>query len=624
MCGITGFASLKGASLSVERLQTMCDTILHRGPDAQGMDVRDNVALGMRRLSIIDVAGGKQPIFNEDRTVRVVFNGEIYNFRELRADLESRGHQFTTNTDTEVIVHAYEEYGGDFPNCLNGMFAFALHDIARRKLVLGRDHIGIKPLFYSITNDYIIWGSEIKAVLASDLVERELDLEALGEFMAWEYVPGNRTLFKLIKKLEPGNVIELDFEPARIKSRVYWDIPQGLERYSVSSAEWEERVDEKIGSCVQRQLVSDVPLGAFLSGGVDSSLVVSAMGDANTFSIGFNDPSYNELKYATRVANHLHVKHTSELIEPHVAEIFGTLMHHLDDPIGDFSIFPTYLISRLARRNVTVSLSGDGGDELFGGYDTYIADSRFDTYRYIPSFIRHGMLEPWIKSLKPRKTKKGVINKAKRFVDGVQEPRSLNHARWRVFMGDVLRGELFSPAALKEMDAPVGRHILELFQKAGERDSLNRSLYVDVKSYLADNCLVKVDRMSMAVSLESRVPLLDKELVELAFSIPASQKVKGGQAKVLLKRVAARHIPKDCVYRPKEGFSIPIKNWLSTQFRPLLEEKLNPVSLRKEELFNVKTISRLKNEHLAGIANHSHVLWSLVVFQTWREMWLEG
>ena len=623
MCGIAGIAVFNGGPQpTYEQLQTMCNTLVHRGPDEAGMDIRDNVAIGMRRLSIIDLSGGSQPIFNEDRSIRTVFNGEIYNFRELRRDLEARGHAFKTHSDTEVIVHSYEEYGSDFPKYLNGMFAFVVHDLTRRKLVLVRDHIGIKPLFYAFGRDWIVWGSEIKAILASRLIERRLDVDALGEFLAWEYVPGARTLLEGIRKLEPGQMIEVDLDRPVCKPRPYWDVRVGQEGDSKSPEEWEEEVDQTIHRCVQRQLVSDVPLGAFLSGGVDSSLVVASMGKARTFSIGFDDPSYNELKWARKVADHLGVDHVDDIIKPDVVGLFDQLMDHMDDPIGDFSIFPTYLVSRHARNYVTVALSGDGGDELFGGYEAYLANGMARRYELVPGLVRKRFIEPVIKSFKPRPEKKGLINKALRFVEGLEHADELSHARWRIFAGETVRQNLFTREALKKIETPAAAHILDLLKRSGERDPLNKSLYVDLKSYLVDNCLVKVDRMSMAVSLEVRVPYLDTEMVELAFQIPRQLKVANGQTKILLKRVAARHVPDECIYRPKEGFSIPIKNWLGTQFLPLMQDLLKVEDIKSQGLFQPETIERLKKEHLTGVANHSHILWSMMVFQDWRRRWL--
>ncbi len=622
MCGIAGIVPLNGGTpAGGSQLGAMCGTIVHRGPDDEGCDIRDGVGIGMRRLSIIDLAGGHQPIFNEDRTVRVVYNGEIYNYRELRAELEAAGHHFATASDTEVLVHLWEEHGSSFAGKLNGMFAAALHDTRRRKFVLLRDHVGIKPLYYAHTSRHLIFGSEIKAVLASGLTSRTLDIDALGQFLSWEYVPAPHTLLKEVKKLEPGAMLEVDLATSTVTQRTWWRLPPANGGHPRTPGEWEDAVDAKIRQCVSRQLVSDVPLGAFLSGGVDSSLVVAAMGPAQTFSIGFDDPSYNEVAWSRKVAESLGVSHSVEVIQPDVVGLFEHLMPFLDDPIGDFSIFPTYLVSRLAREHVTVVLSGDGGDELFGGYETYAAQEKARAWRRIPSFLRNGVLEPFISGLRPRPEKKGLVNKARRFVEGLEHDQRLAHARWRLFTGSALRSELFAPETHRALATPIEAHILALAEEAGPRSELDRELYVDLKSYLSDNCLVKIDRMAMACSLEGRVPLLDPELIELAFSLPSDLKLHRGHTKPLLKRVAARHVPRDCVYRPKQGFSIPIKNWLGGELRPLVDDLLGSDRIRREGLFRVETVERLRREHTTGVANHSHVLWSLLVFEDWRSRW---
>ena len=624
MCGIAGIATFNAKYPTIEQISRMCDTIAHRGPDGQGFYLTDSVALGMRRLSIIDVAGGQQPIFNEDNTIITVFNGEIYNFRELRRSLQSKGHTFSTQTDTEVIVHAYEQYGSDFPNYLEGMFAIALHDTVQKKLILVRDHLGIKPLYYAYSGRYLIWGSEIKVILASGMVERSLDINALSQFLAWEYVPGEATLFEQVRQLKPGSRLEIDLRQPRCQPEAFWDIASATEDRSLTEKDWQDLVAERLQQAVRQQLVSDVPLGAFLSGGVDSSLIVAAMRESKTFSIGFDDSSYNELSWAQMVADHLQVDHTSDVIKPRVAELFEDLIYFMDDPIADFSIFPTYLVSQLARSQVKVVLSGDGGDELFGGYETYLADEKARLYRQIPKVIRNQGIEPLIRSLKPQAQKKGLVNKAKRFIEGLEHSEALSHTRWRLFAGELVQRTLLTQDATKAITQPVGHHILELFQQAGEKEPLNRSLYVDLKSYLCDNILTKVDRMSMAVSLEARVPFLDRQLVELAFRIPSQYKISDGKTKVLLKTLAAQQVPAQCVYRPKQGFSIPIKQWLKTQFRPILEDYLQPDVIKEQGLFEPNTIEQLKREHFANNANHSHLLWSLIVFQAWYKRWFEG
>ncbi len=622
MCGIAGIVALRSDAPSREDLVRMCDAMTHRGPDDAGYWVEGPVAIGMRRLSIIDLVGGHQPIFNEDGTVGVVFNGEIYNYRELRAWLESAGHRFRTVSDTEVIVHLWEQVGIDFPRHLDGMFAIALFDRVRRRLVLARDPVGIKPLYYALGPDGLVFGSEVKAVLASGRVPRRLDVDALAQFLAWEYVPGAGTLLGDVRRLEPARSLEFNLDTGQGQVRRYWDLLTASAEPCVRSArEWEDAVDTAVRAAVQRQLVSDVPLGAFLSGGVDSSLVVAAMGPVETFSIGFDDPTYNETQWSRRVANHLGVRHHVEIVRPQVLELFEHLMHFMDDPIGDFSIFPTYLVSRLASRHVKVVLSGDGGDELFGGYESFLAEEKFRAWQRIPAWLRQGLVTPLVDALPPAPAKKGPVNKAKRFIEGARLDPAWGHARWRVFCDELMRSRLLTPAAREQAVTPVGEHILRLRSEARERDPRDQALYVDFGSYLVDNCLAKVDRMSMACSLEARVPLLDRELVELAFRLPPELKFDGRHTKILLKRVAARHVPRKCVYRPKEGFSIPMKHWLKAEFRGLVERYLAPQRLRAEGLFEPEVVGRLWAEHRANRANHSHLLWSLLVFEQWRERW---
>lgn len=626
MCGIAGNVSFGGLpTVNDETLQTMVDTLIHRGPDESGRDIYQNVAMGMRRLSIIDLAGGSQPIYNSDRTIWTVYNGEIYNYRELRQELRSLGYRFTTDTDTEVIVHGYQEWGAQLAYRLNGMFAIAIHDIRNEKILLIRDQLGIKPLFYMFDGQNLCFGSEIKALLASRRVSRELNTTALVDFMSWEYIPGKNTLFKSIRKLEAGHYIEVDLNQPKVDPKCYWDIPlSGEIEDSFSDRDWQEAIDQQIRKSTKAQMVSDVPLGAFLSGGVDSSLITANMPGSKTFSIGFEDPSYNELEWASLVSEYLGVDHHSEIIVPDALGLFSQLMHFMEDPIGDFSIFPTYLVSKLARKHVTVALSGDGGDELFGGYETYLAQGMASKYNLIPGFIRRGIIEKSINSLKPTVKKKGLINKAKRFLEGFEQPTSLKHTRWRIFLSEIMRQQLFQPDVLDSVEHSAEDHIERLFSKARNLTPLNQCLYTDVKSYLVDNILTKVDRMSMAVSLETRVPFLDPDLVELAFKMPDRLKVSENQTKVLLKKVASKYIPKKAIYRPKEGFSIPMKHWLNTEFSSVVDELLDTSKIRADGVFQASTIERLKTEHRRGVANHSHILWSIIVFQDWKVRWLGG
>ena len=623
MCGIAGVVALPGNRPPTEaQIARMCDTLVHRGPDSQGAILEDPVGLGMRRLSIIDLDGGDQPLFNEDRSVSLVFNGEIYNYRELRKQLEGQGHVFATATDGEVIAHLWEEYGESFPTHLNGMFAIALHDKRQRTVVLARDRLGIKPLFLAVTGEYLVFGSEVKSLLASGLVQPQVDLDSLSQFLAWEYVPGPATLFSGVRKLDPGSVLKIGTDSGEIRQVQWWRIPPSeVEGPELSTEEWIEAVDDQIHRSVQSQLVSDVPLGAFLSGGVDSSLVVAHMGPARTFSIGFADPSYDETAWSAKVADHLGVSHRMETQEPHIGDLFEELLYYFDDPIGDFSIFPTYLVSKLAREEVTVVLTGDGGDELFGGYETYVAQQAARAWQSIPGPLRAGLVEPWMRALRPRPEKKGLKNKLIRFAEGLAHDQQLGHARWRLFAGAELQSRLLTPEARAGIELSIEDHIFRLEQEAGPRPPLDRNLYVDARSYMVDNCLVKMDRMSMACSLEARVPLLDHDLVELAFRVPPELKVRNRETKVLLKATAARHVPHDCVYRPKEGFSIPIKHWLRDELRPLMEDLLSRDRLGREGIFAIPEVERLKREHTGGQANHSHILWSMMVFEDWGRRW---
>ncbi len=623
MCGIAGIAGFGDAPAPREaQLRAMCARLVHRGPDDEGIVIRGSVGLAMRRLSVIDLEGGAQPMETGSGELSVVCNGEIYNFRELRRDLEGRGHVFRTQSDTEVLLYGYAEWGDAFLSRLNGMFGLALLDRRQRRLLLARDPFGIKPLYWARTDSFLVFGSEIQAILASGLIPRALDVTALGEFLTWEYVPGTATLLRDVRRVEPGTAIALDLTSGAAKLIRHWELPAGPEDPRPDEGEWIERVEAAVEQAVRRQLVSDVPLGAFLSGGVDSSLVVSAMGRARAFSIGFDDPSYDELRWARRVAGHLGVELTERVLEPRIGDLFVRLVEHFDDPIGDFSIFPTYLVSKLARERVTVALSGDGGDELFGGYETYAADRLWRLYRRIPAFLRRRVVEGAVRRLRPRPEKKGAVNRALRFVEGLGHDEALHHARWRAFLGDELRAVLLTADATRGLEGSSGAHLRDLFARAGSRDAVNRSLYVDLHSYLSDDILPKLDRTSMAVSLEARVPYLDPDLVELAFRIPGRFKVSRGQTKRILKAVAARRVPRECVQRPKQGFSIPIKQWLGGELSEQVDALLAPGRLRDQGLFDPGTVARLRSEHSAGRANHSHVIWSLVVFQAWADRWL--
>ena len=612
--------------VSLDALKQMCGVLVHRGPDDEGFYVDGNVGLGMRRLSVIDISGGHQPISNEDGSIWVVFNGEIYNFPELRRELESRGHEFATNTDTETIVHAYEEYGVDCVSRFNGMFGFAIWDGRDRKLVLARDRVGIKPLYYYLDSHCIVFASELKAILQLKQVPRELDYAALDTFLTFEYVPAPLSIFQGVRKLLPGHVLVL--QDGAVSIRKYWDIEPRPPHDS--EEELPHDLYELLKDAVRARLISDVPLGAFLSGGLDSSTIVCLMSElmdrpVKTFSIGFDDPSYNELGYARAVAGHFGTDHQELVIQPNVVELVESLVGYLDEPFADVSAFPTYLVSQLARQSVTVALSGDGGDELFAGYDWYVAGKVERYYRRLPRALRNSVIPGLLGRISPSARKRGLVNNLKRFAEGAALPRSARHFRWATFLAQPTKADLFTEELKSHVDGhdPYAGFVdyLDLFEEA---DSLWREQFADVKTYLPDDILVKLDRMSMANSLEARTPFLDHRVVEFAASVPSHLKLRGFTRKYLLKRAMASRLPGQVLTRRKEGFSIPMKNWLRQELRPLMEEVLSPQRLGAAGLFNPACVQTLKDQHQEGVANRSHLLWSLMMFEMWRETYLKG
>ncbi|MDZ7271247.1 MAG: asparagine synthase (glutamine-hydrolyzing) [candidate division KSB1 bacterium] len=628
MCGICGIYYVDGArKVDPHLLRRMAQVIVHRGPDDDGFFLAEGVGLGMRRLSIIDLVTGKQPISNEDGTVWVVYNGEIYNHLSLRRALEAKGHRFRTKADTEVIAHAYEEYGERCPEYFNGMFAFALYDARSRRLLLARDRLGIKPLYYAFDGQRLVFGSELKSLLQVEDMPRELDVRALDTFLTFEYIPAPLSIFRGVAKLPQAHTLLLQDGQARV--REYWHLAFGTGEPVIKSEEqWGEELVSLLGDAVQMRLMSDVPLGAFLSGGLDSSSVVAMMSRSmdrpvKTFSIGFSEASYNELDYARTVAHAFGTEHHEEIITPDAVSLTETLIAHLDEPLGDFSIFPTYMVSKMTRQYVTVALSGDGGDELLAGYDTYLADRLARSYLHLPRVLRQGVIEPLARRLPPTEKKKGLINRTTRFVQGMALPEHLQHVRWMIFLSQAQRQALYTPPLQEALAGTNPYEFIEAyFEQARGADPLSQQQYVDIKTYLADDILVKVDRMSMAVSLEARVPFLDYRLVELVGRMPSWLRLRNGQTKYILKRAMRGILPEKILTRGKEGFSIPIKNWLRAELRPMMLDLLSPERLRAQGYFEDRYVESLIKEHLAGKANHSHQLWALMVFQKWYDLYM--
>jgi asparagine synthase (glutamine-hydrolysing) len=622
MCGICGLINLQRSSCDNEEiLRSMVQSLKHRGPDGEGFYIRDGAFLGMCRLSIIDIWGGQQPISNEVQSIWIVFNGEIYNFRSLRQRLLSKGHIFKTNSDTEIIVHLYEEYGEECVNHLNGMFAFAIWDEIERKLFLARDHIGIKPLFYSCEDDKMMFGSEIKALLQDPDIKREIDTTALDQFLSLEYIPTPRTIYKQIKKLPPGH--SLTFQDGHLKLKQYWDFkPEPvLNDYPDCSRQLEEMLTE----AVTMQMVSDVPLGAFLSGGIDSSTVVALMSQASTdpvktFSIGFYDASYNELSYAREVAKSFTTIHHEEILHSDYSALCEKLVSHFDEPFSDFSIFPTYLVSTTARNYVKVVLSGDGGDELFGGYDAYRAQSFDIYYSHLPEVVRKKTIPAMLEYIPPEPAKKGWVNIVKRMSEGAALDPSLRHTRWMIFFNENYRKRIYHPDFHNIFDGwSVPPLINQYFDQAKQFSPLSQQQYVDIKTYLTDNVLVKVDRMSMAISLETRVPLLDYRLVQFALNLPDKMKINNGVTKRILREAMKEILPKRVLRKSKQGFSIPIKNWLRGPLKPLMTDLLSNSTLKRGGFFQTNGVSRMIKDHLNNKADHSHRLWALMVFELWQQ-----
>jgi len=626
MCGITGKVYREpDHAVESDVLAAMCETLRHRGPDDAGFYVEGNVGLAMRRLSIIDVHTGGQPIHNEDRTVWTVYNGEIYNSPDLRRDLESRGHHFYTRTDTEVIVHLYEEYGVDFVRYLNGMFALTLWDGKRRQLVLARDRLGIKPLFYATAADRFLFGSEIKAILADDL-RPTIDVNALSHYLSLLYIPAPHTIYKEIRKLEAGHI--LVWREGEVTTQRYWNLSHVQPRVSGERRTrdlWAE-LRELLTDAVRCHLISDVPLGVFLSGGLDSSTIVALMrrthsGPFRTFSIGFDDPTYDELPYARLIAQRFETEHTELVIKPDVVDLVPRLVQHFDEPFADSSAIPTYYLSQLARRHVKAALGGDGGDEVFAGYLTYQADKLARIYERLPAWLARRLIPALVHRFPVSDGKVSFDFKAKRFVDNALMEPGRRHFAWKAFFDGALKQSVLSAEVLAALDGSLDSY--SVFQRCYEevlhRDPLNAFLYADTKVYLADDILVKVDRMSMAHSLEVRVPLLDYRVAEFMFSLPGDVKMPGLELKYLLKRSMRNILPPQTLKKPKGGFNVPVSVWLKRELRPLLQHYLSPQRSRAEGIFDPGTVARLVRDHLSGVADYSRNLWALLVFNLWFE-----
>ncbi len=626
MCGIHGFYRFDGDRVAPAQLTVMGDLTRHRGPDDEGQHIDRNGRCGiaMRRLSIIDLAGGHQPISNADDTLWVVCNGEIYNFRELRAELQDRGYRFKTGSDSEVLLHLYDEMGDDFVHRLDGMFNFALWDARRNRLLIGRDHLGVKPLYVHQSASVLGFATEAKALLQLPGMRAELNHDVLGDYLHLGYVPAPHSMFKGIRKLPPATLLAV--ENGEVREWRYWRLPATIDR-SVSEAEWVDRIRSGMESAVHRQMVSDVPIGAFLSGGVDSSAVVAYMAKHSsqpirTYAIGFEggeaEQLYNELPYARQVATLFGTKHREIVVKPDVVGLLPKLLWHMDEPVSDSAFITTFLVSEFARQDVKVILSGVGGDELFGGYRRYLGGHYVRKLQRLPRWSRQLMSRT--AALLPSDRHSKVLNTL-RLARGFLASAELSpDERYRHYL-QVLDRE--TVAALTNGRTGSSDALAAAFAGAGNEDALNRMFAVDAETQLPDDLLLLTDKMSMAVSLECRVPLLDRELVELAAAIPESLKVKNGRLKHLMKDALSDVLPSDILDRKKRGFGTPMGAWLKRELAPVLRRLLATDVVRDRGLFDPAVVSRLMADHESARIDGTDALLALMNLEIWSRLYLD-
>jgi asparagine synthase (glutamine-hydrolysing) len=623
MCGICGFSG-DATGLTEADLLRMNDRIRRRGPDDSGHVLERGTGLAMRRLSILDLEGGHQPIDNEDHSVTVVYNGEIYNFRALREDLIARGHRFRTHGDTEVLVHLYEEYGHDMVGHLRGMFAFAILDRRDRSVFIARDRLGIKPLFWALHEGTLFFGSEIKSILAAGRVPTELDPQALDAYLTFTWIPAPLTIWKAIHKLRPGH--HLVFREGRVEETQYWDVDFSQVDYGRDAREWASLVEEKLADAVASHLVSDVPLGAFLSGGVDSSLVVAMMAEATgqsveTFTMGFggNTALIDERPYARLLSDRYPVRYNDFTVEPDFRHIFDEIVDAFDEPFADDSVIPSYYISQLTRQKVKVALSGLGGDELFGGYHRYRGLRLSMDYDRVPGFLRRGVVDPLVQRLPEPAGGHDRIDHMKRFSRAATLPPDQRYLGYVSSLDVAGRQRLYGPS-LGEIDfARTAEFITGPFNACASNDILDRAFYTDLKTYLPDDILALSDRLSMWHSLELRVPLIDHELTELACRIPSSLKVTRQRTKVLLGDVASKWLPHDIIHHRKQGFESPMAAWMRGELREFTGGILGDAAVRETGLFDHGEIDRLFEEHCSGRRKNNKILMSLVMLFGWMK-----
>lgn len=622
MCGICGVA-FADPNRPADRvvLADMNAAIRHRGPDSDGFHFAEGVALAARRLAIIDVAGGDQPVSNEDGNVHVVFNGEIYNYENLRAELRARGHRFATRADTEVIVHAYEEYGVDCVKRLRGMFAFALWDQQKRTLVLARDRIGKKPLYYTRFDDALIFGSELKCLLQYPGFAPAPDVRAINDYLSLQYVPDPLAAFEGVSKLAPAHV--LIWQAGRLTLQRYWDLafePKQQLSYEDAMA----LVREKVTESVRIRLMSDVPLGAHLSGGIDSAIVVGLMSTmmdrpVSTFSVGFREEAYSELRYARQIAERFKTDHHELVIEPNALDVLPDIVHHFDEPFADAAAIPLWFLSKFTREHVTVALNGDGGDEGFAGYQRYYADPVADMYALIPAVLRRGVIDRVISALPANPdlpAERSYAGALRRLGRAASMPQGASVMRWGSYFDENDKRALFR-AEVRNSFEPSYARLDASYRSAPAKHRVDRTLYTDAHNYLPGALLVKADRMTMAHSVEARSPLLDHELLELAATLPVKYKIRGRTTKRILRDAFAHILPAELAARPKMGFGVPLAAWFRGPLLNAAHELLLSTDSRINEYFHPEPIARMLADNKLGKEDHGKRIWTLLSLECW-------
>jgi len=625
MCGIAGAYYFNDKQVAQQDvLKKMCDTLVHRGPDAEGFFCEKNTSLGQRRLKIIDLEGGKQPMFNEDGQVAIVFNGEIYNFLELKQELTNKGHVFSNRSDTEAIIHAYEEWGEDSVRHLRGMFAYVIWDKRKKQLFMARDRIGKKPLYFYRDKEKFVFASEIKAILQHPDIDKEIDSCAVMDYFMLGYVPGEKSIFKNIRKLKAGHFGVINSQGVKIHE--YWDI--AFSPIVEAQDEAKEGILKELDEAVRVRLISDVPLGAFLSGGVDSSSVVAMMARSKkeavvTNSVGFTENAYNELPYADEVAKLFKCDHHRYIVQPKALDILEKLSWHYDEPFADSSAVPTYYVSEMARQNVTVALSGDGGDENFAGYRRYGVEIKTnDARKMIPGFLRKTLILG-LAGIYPKADWLPRIFRGKTTLKNLSKDFEHSFFNSMVYLNNDLDKVFFNKEFVSSLAGYSSYSVFEeYYEKAKHLDPVSKLQYVDMKTYLVDDILVKVDRASMAVSLEVRCPILDHKFMEYIASIKSGLKLRGSRGKYIFKDALKQILPDDIIYRTKQGFALPVKEWLRNEIKNYAYDVIFNDPFLKNYL-NMENLKKMWNNHQNGISDHSSKIWNVLMFALWKKRFLE-